>query len=36
MALACRLRLGLSTSPWKLAVALTGLLYGRPRDRPGF
>ena len=23
-------------SPWELAVALTGLLYGRPRDPPGF
>lgn len=25
---ACRRRLGLSASPWELAVALTGLLYG--------
>jgi Domain of unknown function (DUF6431)/Homeodomain-like domain len=33
---ACRLRLEVSASPWELAVALTGLLYGRPRDPPGF
>lgn len=33
---ACRLRLAMSASPWELAVALTGLLYGRPRDPPGF
>jgi hypothetical protein len=33
---AARLRLGLSVSPWELAVALTGLLHGRPRDPPGF
>jgi hypothetical protein len=33
---ACRLRLGISASPWELAVTLTGLLYGRPRDPPGF
>jgi predicted Fe-S protein YdhL (DUF1289 family) len=33
---ACRLRLGMRASPWELAVALTGLLYGRPRDPPGF
>jgi len=33
---ACRLRLGMSASPWELAVTLTGLLYGRPRDPPGF
>jgi hypothetical protein len=36
MACACRLRLRLSASPWELAVSLTGLLYGRPRDPPGF
>jgi len=36
MARARRLRLGMSASPWELAVALTGLLYGRPRDPPGF
>jgi hypothetical protein len=36
MARACRLRLRLSASPWELAVTLTGLLYGRPRDPPGF
>jgi Domain of unknown function (DUF6431) len=36
MARACRLRLRMSASPWELAVALTGLLYGRPRDPPGF
>lgn len=36
MARACRLRLRVSASPWELAVALTGLLYGRPRDPPGF
>jgi hypothetical protein len=33
---ACRLRHGMAASPWELAVALTGLLYGRPRDPPGF
>lgn len=34
---ACRLHLGMRTSPWELAVALTGgLLHGRPRDPPGF
>lgn len=33
---ACRLSLETSASPWELAVALTGLLYGRPRDPPGF
>jgi hypothetical protein len=36
MARACRLRLGISASPWELAVALTGLLHGRSRDPPGF
>ena len=36
MARACRLRLQLSASPWELTVTLTGLLYGRPRDPPGF
>jgi hypothetical protein len=36
VARACRLRLGMSASPWELAVTLTGLLYGRPRDPPGF
>jgi Domain of unknown function (DUF6431) len=36
MARACRLRLWTSASPWELAVSLTGLLYGRPRDPPGF
>lgn len=36
MARACRLRLGITASPWELAVTLTGLLYGRPRDPPGF
>jgi hypothetical protein len=36
MARACRLRLRMSASPWELAVTLTGLLYGRPRDPPGF
>jgi hypothetical protein len=36
MARACRLQLRMSASPWELAVALTGLLYGRPRDPPGF
>ena len=29
-------RFGMSASPWELAVTLTGLLYGRPRDPPGF
>ena len=33
---ACLLRLGVRASPWELGVALTGLLYGRPRDPPGF
>jgi hypothetical protein len=33
---ACRLRLDCRASPWELAVALTGLLYGHPRDPPGF
>jgi hypothetical protein len=33
---ACRLLLGIQASPWELAVALTGLLHGRPRDPPGF
>jgi hypothetical protein len=33
---ACRLSLETSASPWELAVALTGLLHGRPRDPPGF
>jgi hypothetical protein len=33
---ACRLRLAITASPWELAVALTGLLHGRPRDPPGF
>ena len=32
----CRLQLDFRASPWELAVALTGLLYGRPRDPPGF
>lgn len=36
VARACRLQLGMSASPWELAVALTGLLHGRPRDPPGF
>jgi hypothetical protein len=36
MARAVRLRLRMSASPWELAVALNGLLYGRPRDPPGF
>jgi hypothetical protein len=36
MARVCRLRLRMSASPWELAVALTGLLHGRPRDPPGF
>jgi Domain of unknown function (DUF6431)/Homeodomain-like domain len=36
MARACRLRLQVTASPWELAVTLTGLLYGRPRDPPGF
>jgi Domain of unknown function (DUF6431)/Homeodomain-like domain len=36
MARSCRLHLGTSGPPWELAVALTGLLYGRPRDPPGF
>ncbi|MGH2931084.1 MAG: DUF6431 domain-containing protein [Solirubrobacteraceae bacterium] len=33
---ACRLRLQIDASPWELAVALTGLLHGRPRDPPWF
>ncbi len=33
---ACRLGLGTRASPWELAVALTGLLHGRPRDPHGF
>ena len=33
---ACRLRLEMTASPWELAVALTGLLHGRPRDPPEF
>lgn len=33
---ACRLRLEITASPWELAMALTGLLDGRPRDPPGF
>jgi len=36
VARACRLRLSMTASPWELAVALTGLLHGRPRDPPGF
>ena len=36
VARACRLRLGMTASPWELAVALTGVLHGRPRDPPGF
>jgi hypothetical protein len=32
----CRLQLRMSASPWELAVALTGLLHGRPSDPPGF
>jgi len=36
VARACRLRLGMTASPWELAVALTGLLHGSPRDPPGF
>lgn len=35
-AMTCRLRLGMAASAWELAVALTGLLHGRPRDPPGF
>ncbi len=30
----CRLRLGMTALPWELAVTLTGLLHGRPRDPP--
>jgi len=33
---ACRLGLRTRLGPWELAVALTGLLHGRPRDPPGF
>ncbi len=33
---ACRLVLRTPLGPWELAVALTGLLHGRPRDPPGF
>ena len=33
---ACRLHLRMAASPWELAVALTGLLHGRPRDPPVF
>jgi len=33
---ACRLSLRVRAGPWELAVALTGLLHGRPRDPPGF
>jgi predicted amidophosphoribosyltransferase len=36
VARASRLQLAMSASPWELAVALTGLLHGRPRDPPGF
>ena len=36
VARSCRLHLRTSAPPWELAVALTGLLYGRPRDPPGF
>jgi hypothetical protein len=36
LARACRLQLRMSASPWELAVTLTGLLDGRPRDPPGF
>ena len=36
VARACRLRLSMTASPWELAVALTGLLHGRPRDPSGF
>lgn len=32
---ACRLQLPTRGSPWEIAVALTGLLHGRPRDPPG-
>lgn len=32
---ACRLQLATRAPPWELAVALTGLLHGRPRDPPG-
>jgi len=35
VARSCRLHLRTSAPPWELAVAL-GLLYGRPRDPPGF
>jgi Domain of unknown function (DUF6431) len=34
--IACRLGLRTPAEPWELAVALTGLLHGRPRDPPGF
>jgi hypothetical protein len=33
---ACRLGLRTALGPWELAVALTGLLHGQPRDPPGF
>jgi hypothetical protein len=33
---ACRLGLCTALGPWELAVALTGLLHGQPRDPPGF
>lgn len=33
---ACRLGLRTRLQPWELAVALTGLLHGQPRDPPGF
>jgi hypothetical protein len=32
---ACRRQLATRAAPWELAVALTGLLHGRPRDPPG-
>ena len=32
----CRLGLRTALGPWELAVALTGLLHGQPRDPPGF
>jgi hypothetical protein len=33
---ACRLCRDVRAGPWELAVALTGLLHGHPRDPPGF